>query len=74
MRVMGGTRWVMTRRFYKRALFDKYHTFASPGEGTGRDGGRLGARAWVGSCARASVSGVRYNRARVASSARSSAT
>ena len=38
MRVMGGTLWVMTRRFYKGALFD------IPGEGTGRDGGRTRAR------------------------------
>lgn len=57
MRVMGGTLWVMTRRFYKRALFDKYHTFASPGEGRvgtadGRAQGRVGC-ARVGGIVRA---------------------
>ena len=39
MRVMGGTLWVMTRRFYKGALFD---TFCSPGRTVGTADGRGG--------------------------------
>ena len=45
MRVMGGTLWVMTRRFYKGALFDTLLTSPARGRvGTadGRAQGRVG--------------------------------